>query len=100
MKNRIVKRSIGMLNAGMSATGASQQSGCSRKTIERFRSRFRVAGIVADRPRNIRPRVTIAADGRFIVLQYLRNRTRLFKTLVSDNQRLKSSFTGYNLSVA
>ena len=48
--------------------------GCTRKTIKRLRRRFRVTGNVADRPRSCRPRVTTAADDRYIVLQHLRNR--------------------------
>ena len=63
-----------MLNAGMSATVVSRHFGCTRKTIEHLRRRFRVTGNVADRPRSGRPRVTTAADDRYIVLQHLRNR--------------------------
>ena len=67
-------QAIGMLNAGMSATGVSRHFGCTRKTIERLRRRFRVTGNVADRPRSGRPRVTTAIDDRYIVLQHLHNR--------------------------
>ena len=63
-----------MLNAGISATVVSRHVGCTRKTIERLRRRFRVTGHVADRPRSGRPSVTTAADDRYIVLQHLRNR--------------------------
>ena len=48
--------------------------GCTRNTIECLRRRFRVIRNVADRPRSGRPRVTTAADGRYIVLQHLHNR--------------------------
>ena len=65
---------IGMLNAGMSATVLSLHFGCTRKTIERVRRRFRITGNVADRPGSGRPRVTTAADDRHIVLQHLRKR--------------------------
>ena len=67
-------QAIWMLNAGMSATVVSRHFSCTRKTIERLRRRFRVTGNVADRPRSGRPRVTTAADDRYIVLQHLRNR--------------------------
>ena len=67
-------QAIGMLNAGTPATVVSQHFGCTRKTIERLRRRFRVTGNVADRPRSGRPRVTTAADDRYIVLQHLRNK--------------------------
>ena len=67
-------QAIGMLNAGISATVVSRHSGCTCKTIERLRRRFRVTGNVADRPRSGRSRVTTAADDRYIVLQHLRNR--------------------------
>ena len=66
-------QAIGMLNAGMSETVVSRHLGCTLKTIERLRRRFRVTGKVADRPRSDRPRVTTAADDRYIVLQHLRN---------------------------
>ena len=68
------KPSTGMLNAGMSATVVSRHFGCTRKTIERLRRRFCDTGNVADRPRKGMPRVTTAADDRYIVLQHLRNR--------------------------
>ena len=67
-------QAIGMLNAGMSATIVSRHFDCTRKAIERLRGRFRVIENVADRPRRGRPRVTTAADDRYIVLQHLRNR--------------------------
>ena len=62
------------LSAGMSATVVLRQFGCTRKTIERLRRRFRVIGKVADSPRSGRPRVTTAADDRYIVLEHLHNR--------------------------
>ena len=58
----------------MSATVVSQHFGCTRKTIKHLRRWFRVTGNVADRPRSGRPRVTTAADDRYIVLQHQRNR--------------------------
>ena len=67
-------QAIEMLNAGMSATFVSQHFGCTRKTIERLRRRFRVTGNVDYRPRSARPRVITAADDCHIVLQHLRNR--------------------------
>ena len=65
---------IRVLNAGMSATVVSRHFGCTRKIIEHLRKRFRVTGNVADHPRSGRPRVTTAADDRYIVLHHLRNR--------------------------
>lgn len=67
-------QAIGMLNAGTSVVEVSRLFGCTRKTIERLRRRFRVTGNVRDRPRSGRPRVTSAADDRYIVIQHLRNR--------------------------
>ena len=58
----------------MSATVVSWHFGCTRKIIEHLRKRFRVTGNVADHPRSGRPRVTTAADDRYIVLHHLRNR--------------------------
>ena len=63
-----------MLNACMSATVVSLHFGYTRKTIGHLRRRFRVTGNVADRPRSGTPRVTTAADDRYIVLQHLRDR--------------------------
>ena len=57
----------------MSATVVLQHFGCTRKTIERLWRRFSVTENVADHPRSSRPRVTTAADDRYIVLQHLRN---------------------------
>ena len=74
LRNDERNQAIGMLNAGMSSTVVSRHFGCTRKTIERLRRRFRFTGNVADRPRSGRPRVTTAADDRFIVLQHLCNR--------------------------
>ena len=65
---------IEMQNAGMSATNASQHFGCTRKTIERLRRRFRATGKVADRPRSGRSRVATSVHDRYIVLQHLCNR--------------------------
>ena len=67
-------QAIGMLNAGMSATVVSRHFGCTRKTTERLRRRFRVTGNIAERPRSGRPSVTTATDDRYIVLQHLHNR--------------------------
>ena len=58
----------------MSATFVLRYFGCTPKTIERLRRRFRVTVNVADRPRSGRQRVTTAANDRNIVLQHLRNR--------------------------
>ena len=69
-------QAIGMLNAGMSTTVTVvwRHFGCTRKTIEWLRRRFRVTGNVADRPQSGRPRVTTAADDCYIILQHLHNR--------------------------
>ena len=67
-------QAFGMPNAGMSAVVVSRHFGCTRKTIERLRRRFRVRENVAKRPRSGRPRVTTASDDRYIVLQHLCNR--------------------------
>ena len=64
----------GMLNAGMSATVVSQHFGCTRKTIECLRRRFRVTGNIADHPRIGRPSVTTAVNDHCIILQQLHNR--------------------------
>ena len=73
-----------MLNAGTSATAVSWHFGCTRKTIERLRRQFRVTRNVAG---SGRPRVTTAANDRYIVLQQLRNR------------RLTAAATGIQYSI-
>ena len=62
-------QTIGMLNAGMSATVVSRHFGCTRKDYRAF-----TETIPCHRNRSGRPRVTTAADDRYIVLQHLRNR--------------------------
>ena len=76
LNNDARNQAIGMLNAGMSATVVSRHFCPTRKTNERLRRRFRVTENVADRPRSGRPRVTTAADDRYIVLQHLHVRYR------------------------
>ena len=74
LNNVVRNQAIAMLNAGMSANVVLRHFGCTRKTIERLPRRFRVKINVADRPRSGRPRLTTAADDRYIVLRYVRNR--------------------------
>ena len=57
----------------MSATVVSRHFGCTGKTIEHLRRRFRVTGNVADRPRSGRPRMITAINDRYTILQHLRN---------------------------
>ena len=57
-------QAIEMPNASTSATVASRHFGCTRRTIECFRRRFRVTENVAVRPRTDRPSMTTAADDR------------------------------------
>ena len=64
----------GMLNAGMSAPVLLRHFGCTRKDYRAFTETIPCQGNVADRPRSGRPRETTAADDRYIVLQYLRDR--------------------------
>ena len=50
-------QALGMLNAGMLETVVvSRHFGCTRKTIERLRRRFRVTGNVPHCPRSGKPR--------------------------------------------
>ena len=67
-------QAFGVQNVGMLATVVKGHFGCTQKTIEHLRRRFCVTGNVADRPRNARPRLTTAADVRYIILQHLLNR--------------------------
>ena len=74
LNNDEQNQAIGMLNAGMSATVVSRHFGCTRKPIEHLWRRFCVTGNVANHPLSDRPRVTTAADDRYIVLKHFRNR--------------------------
>ena len=64
------------------------------KTIERLRRRLLVTANVADRPRSGRPRVTTAANDRYIVLQHLHN-----KSLTGNRKTLWYSSTDCQKSV-
>ena len=66
LKNDERNQAIGMFNAGISATVIWRHFGCTRKTIEHLRRRFRFTENVADHPRTGRPRVTTASDDRYI----------------------------------
>ena len=64
---------------GMSTMGASQRQiartfNCSQTTIRRLLIRYQQTGQTKDRPRSGRPRVTTAAEDRYIRQIHLRNR--------------------------
>lgn len=64
---------------GMSTMGASQRQiartfNCSQTTIRRLLIRYQQTGQTQDRPRSGRPRVTTAAEDRYIRQIHLRNR--------------------------
>ena len=85
-----------MLNAGTSVDAVSRLFGCTRKTIERLQRRFRATGNVRDRFRSGRPRVTTAADDRYIIMQHLRNR-RLPAAATGRQQNIHPQTVGNRL---
>ena len=68
-----------MLIAGMSEAAVVRHFGVARSTINRLRRRHNQTGSTRDRPRPGQPRVTTAAQDRYIRLKHLRNK---FKTAV------------------
>jgi transposase len=67
-------QAIGMLRAGQNVSDVSRAFNCTRATINRLITRFRITGSVRDRPRVGRPRATTAADDHYITLTHLRRR--------------------------
>ena len=62
-------------------SNVSRAFGCHKNTIIRLRQRFQLTGVVADRRRPGRPRVTNPRTDRFITLTHLRRR---FQTATSS----------------
>ena len=62
-------------------SNVSRAFGCHKNTIIRLRQRFQLTGVVADRRRPGRPRVTNPRTNRFITLTHLRRR---FQTATSS----------------
>jgi len=67
---------LGMLQGGMSATDVARQFGCHLTTITQLAQRQRLTGVVADRTRSGRPRMTTPAQHQFIRVTHLRNCTQ------------------------
>lgn len=67
-------RAVGLLDARLSARQVARRFGCNVSTIARLLQRHKKTGSVADRPRPGRARVP--AQGRYIVMQHLRDRFR------------------------
>lgn len=70
------ERAIGMLNGGTSQIEVARQFGVTDRTIRYLQTRLRETGSSNDRPRSGRPRVTSAADDRYIRLSHLRRRSQ------------------------
>ena len=76
---------IGRLHAGESQSQVARHLNVHQSTISRLWHRFQATGSVEDRHRSGRPRVTTAAEDRFIRLRHLRDR---FTTASSTAQSL------------
>lgn len=72
-------QAMGMLMAGMSEAAVARHFGVARSTVNRLRKRHYQTGSTRDRPRPGRPRVTTAAQDRYIRLTHLRKK---FQTAV------------------
>ena len=70
-----------MLACGDNVSNVRTPFGCHRNTIIRLRQRFQQTGVVADRRKPDRPRVTNPQMDRFITLTHLRRR---FQTATSS----------------
>ena len=57
---------IGMLENGASTKQAARHAGVNKVTEFKIRNRFRHTGPVKNRPKSGRPKLTIAAQDRFI----------------------------------
>ena len=66
---------IGRIQAGESQNVVARDYNVHRSTISRLWQRYQQQGTTDDRPRSGRPRVTTAAQDRYIRLLHLRNRT-------------------------
>ncbi|KAK3082687.1 hypothetical protein FSP39_002633 [Pinctada imbricata] len=71
-------RTVGMIEAGRRHSDVASHFGVTRITISRLASLYRTTGSVNDRRRSGRPRVTTAAQDRYIVTSHLRNRFLTF----------------------
>ncbi|KAK3091830.1 hypothetical protein FSP39_022977 [Pinctada imbricata] len=69
-------RAVRMIEAGRRHSDVASHFGVTRITISRLASRYRTAGSVNDRRRSGRPRVTTAAQDRYIVTSHLRDLQR------------------------
>ena len=74
-------QALTILARGDNVSNVSRAFGCHRNTIIRLRQRFQQTGVVADRRRPGRPRVTNPRTDRFITLTHLRRR---FQTATSS----------------
>ena len=72
-------QAMGMLMAGMSEAAVARHFGVARSTVNRLRKRHYQTGSTRDRPRPGQPRVTTAAQDRYIRLTHLRKK---FQTAV------------------
>ena len=66
---------IGRIQAGESQNVVARDYNVHCSTISRLWQRYQQQGTTDDRPRSGRPRVTTAAQDRYIRLLHLRNRT-------------------------
>ncbi|KAK7493487.1 hypothetical protein BaRGS_00015198 [Batillaria attramentaria] len=80
---------IGRLRAGATQQAVATHFGVSRQTIAALWARFNNTQSVHDRPRSGRPRVTTAAQDRYIRVRHLRDRTTTATSTASQIPRLR-----------
>ena len=81
-------QALTMLACGDNVANVSRAFGCHRNTIIRLCQRFQQTGVVVDRRRPGRPRVTNLQTDRFITLTHLRHR---FQTATSSARQYSIS---------
>ena len=64
---------IGMLQAWQTPTAVARQLGCHFSTVARLSQHYQITGSMNNRPYTSRPRVTTAAQDRYIRVTHLRN---------------------------
>lgn len=85
---------IALVEDGRSQRYAARTLGLPETTVRRAVQRYRETGSYVRRPGSGRPRATVPADDRFIVMQSLRNR---FQSSVETSHRLRVA-RGVNIS--
>ena len=83
-------RALGCLDAGIGSREVARKFQTSHQTINRIRQRYRHTELFKDRPRSGRPKITTAAEDRYVTNVIARNRFVTGPDLVADFMLLGS----------